>query len=158
MGFGEAIATCLSKYFRFNGRARRSEYWWFVLFTILVTIAAGLVDQAAHLGMPGHGPIRSLASLLLLLPSQAVTVRRLHDTNNSGFLLLGFYVYVIVAVFAAFWLFGWGWSGDWMGPQFKYALVLLGIAFVYALWLFVLTVLKGTDGPNKYGEDPLKAG
>jgi uncharacterized membrane protein YhaH (DUF805 family) len=87
MGFGQAVSTCFSKYATFSGRARRSEYWWFVLFQVVVLgIAAGL-DNAFHTtfgsGMP-YGWIYAVAVLALVVPSIAVTVRRLHDTGRSG--------------------------------------------------------------------------
>jgi len=74
MTFTESIQTCFSKYADFNGRATRSEFWWWVLFVILATIAANILND--KLGI--------LVSLGTLLPYIAVTARRLHDTNRSG--------------------------------------------------------------------------
>ena len=73
MGFTESIKTCLQKYIDFNGRASRSEYWWFVLLTF------------ATVFIPVIGWI---VRLVLLLPSLAVQVRRLHDMNRSAWWLL----------------------------------------------------------------------
>jgi len=50
MGFGEAIKTCFSKYFTISGRARRSEYWYFYLFTILLGIAASVIVYSYDYG------------------------------------------------------------------------------------------------------------
>ena len=90
MDFMTAVRTCLSKYVDFSGRARRSEYWYFVLFTFLVNIVTTIVD--AILGTDfddsSGGLISSLVSLALLLPSLAVGVRRLHDTDRSGWWIL----------------------------------------------------------------------
>ena len=87
MGFGQAVSTCFSKYATFSGRARRSEYWWFVLFQIIVFAVAAGLDNGFHTtfgnGVP-YGWIYTVAVLALLLPSIAVTVRRLHDTGRSG--------------------------------------------------------------------------
>ena len=84
MNFVEAIQVCLSKYATFHGRARRSEYWWFALFNVIVSVVAAIIDQAL-----GGGQIfQVLVSLALLLPSIAVGVRRLHDTNRSGWWIL----------------------------------------------------------------------
>jgi uncharacterized membrane protein YhaH (DUF805 family) len=95
MTFGESISTCFSKYATFNGRAPRSEYWWFVLFTFLVSLATGMVSQT----------LSGLFSLAVLLPSLAVGVRRLHDIDKSGwFLLLGLIPivgWIILIVWAA---------------------------------------------------------
>lgn len=90
MGFTEAVRTCLSKYADFSGRARRSEYWYFVLFNILVSIVASVLDAVLGTDFDGmsNGLIGVLASLALLLPSLAVGVRRLHDTSRSGWWIL----------------------------------------------------------------------
>ncbi len=81
MTFQESIKTCLTKYVDFVGRASRSEYWWFVLFNIGLSVVVSLVSQ--NLGY--------LVSLALFLPGLAAAVRRLHDTNRSGWwMLIGF--------------------------------------------------------------------
>ncbi|MDP4823521.1 MAG: DUF805 domain-containing protein [Aestuariivirgaceae bacterium] len=83
--FGGAITTCFQNYARFQGRASRSEYWWFMLFSLLLQMGFALVD-AAIFGLPegGTGLFGGLAGLALLLPTIAVTARRLHDVNRSG--------------------------------------------------------------------------
>ena len=84
MNFLEAIQVCLSKYATFHGRARRSEYWWFALFNLIVSVIAAIIDQAL-----GGGQIfQVVVSLALFLPSLAVAIRRLHDTNRSGWWIL----------------------------------------------------------------------
>jgi uncharacterized membrane protein YhaH (DUF805 family) len=90
MGFAEAVQTCLQKYVGFSGRARRSEYWWFFLFTILVSIVASGLDNllGTMSDTTNVGVIGSIASLALLLPSLAVAIRRLHDTSRSGWWIL----------------------------------------------------------------------
>ncbi len=74
---------CWKKYVTFSGRARRKEYWMFVLFNILASIAVGVVD-----GILGTVMLGSLYSLAVLLPGLAVCVRRLHDTDRSGWWIL----------------------------------------------------------------------
>lgn len=75
---------CWKKYVEFSGRARRQEYWMFVLFNILASVAMTVVD-----GILGtSGALGGLYSLAVLLPSLAVTFRRLHDTDRSGWWLL----------------------------------------------------------------------
>jgi uncharacterized membrane protein YhaH (DUF805 family) len=91
MSFQEAIRVCLQqKYVDFNGRARRSEYWFFALFTALVSIVGGILDAIFGLKgfSQGTGPIQGVLQLALLLPSLAVGARRLHDTSRSGWWLL----------------------------------------------------------------------
>ncbi|MDP1708561.1 MAG: DUF805 domain-containing protein [Gammaproteobacteria bacterium] len=78
MTFGDSISTCFSKYAVFDGRASRSEFWWWVLFTFLVSLATGMVSET----------LSALFSLGVLLPSLAAGARRLHDTDRSGWFLL----------------------------------------------------------------------
>lgn len=85
MTFGESIRTCFSKYATFEGRATRSEFWWFFLFTFLVSAATGIVSET----------LSALFSLGVLLPSLAVGARRLHDVNKSGWFLLLWLIPVI---------------------------------------------------------------
>ena len=80
MSFGQSISVCMSKYVDFKGRASRSEYWWFYLFTLLLSWGAMLVD--------GSGIVSSIVNLAFLLPSLAAAARRLHDTNRSGWWML----------------------------------------------------------------------
>ncbi|HRW05364.1 MAG: DUF805 domain-containing protein [Caldilineaceae bacterium] len=80
----------LQKYFDFSGRARRKEYWYFVLFNIIVSIILAVIDQAIGTGSmeSGVGLLGSLYSLAVLLPGLGVSVRRLHDTGRSGWWIL----------------------------------------------------------------------
>jgi uncharacterized membrane protein YhaH (DUF805 family) len=80
----------LKKYAVFSGRARRKEYWFFVLFNILISIALGVIDNltGTYDAKAGVGLLGGLYSLGVLIPALAVSVRRLHDTNRSGWWLL----------------------------------------------------------------------
>lgn len=79
----------LKKYFVFQGRARRKEYWMFTLFSVLIYIALMIIEGILGMGGEGGlGLLSSLYSLGVLLPSLGVAVRRLHDTNRSGWWLL----------------------------------------------------------------------
>ncbi|MEH0846156.1 DUF805 domain-containing protein [Micromonospora sp. CPCC 205711] len=91
MSFTAAIRSVLTQYVGFTGRARRSEYWWFTLFNVLVGVAAAILDSVlgTTLGSDGStGVIGIIVSLALLLPALAVAVRRLHDTDRTGWWLL----------------------------------------------------------------------
>ncbi len=94
MKFEESIKICFNKYADFKGRAIRSEYWWFALFTFLVGIVLGQFSQVAS----------SLFSLATMIPSLAVGARRLHDTNRSGWWQLLWFVPVIGWIFLIYWL------------------------------------------------------
>jgi uncharacterized membrane protein YhaH (DUF805 family) len=87
MGFTEAITSGFRNYVNFSGRAVRSEFWYWVLFAILASIVAGLIDLALF-GVEGSSPINSLVGLALFLPGLAVSVRRLHDLDRSGWWIL----------------------------------------------------------------------
>ena len=83
----------LRKYAVFEGRARRREYWFFVLFYILISVVLAVVDRmlGTYVEAYGMGALGALFCLGLLIPSIAVGVRRLHDTGRSGWwLLIGF--------------------------------------------------------------------
>lgn len=73
----------LKKYVDFNGRARRSEYWYFVLFNIIFSIVLAVIDGAMNIAILG-----TIYSLGVLLPSIAVAIRRMHDVNKSGWFCL----------------------------------------------------------------------
>ena len=76
----------LKKYAVFTGRASRKEFWLFILFVIIASIVAMIIDTGigAFDEEAGMGPVGGLVTLTLLIPSIAVSVRRLHDTDRSG--------------------------------------------------------------------------
>ena len=76
----ESITTCLKKYAIFKGRARRSEFWWFMLFIFVIQIALSFLSLLS----PIVGYVSLIFSLLVFLPQWAVLTRRLHDSNHSG--------------------------------------------------------------------------
>ncbi|MFA6534492.1 MAG: DUF805 domain-containing protein [Patescibacteria group bacterium] len=86
----------LKKYAVFSGRATRAEYWYFVLFNLI--ISAVLVTVWRIFGGAGYGPLQGLYSLAVLIPSLAVLARRLHDTNHSGWWILIAFLPVIGAI------------------------------------------------------------
>ncbi|MEY4617990.1 MAG: inner membrane protein yhaI [Actinomycetota bacterium] len=86
MSFGEAIKSYFKNYAVFKGRSRRSAFWFTVLFTGLVSIALGIINpaDADENGFKNPSVLENLWSLATLVPSLAVSVRRLHDTGKSG--------------------------------------------------------------------------
>src|SRR5574344_1302695 len=106
MLFGKAVGTCFSKLFTFQGRARRSEYWYFYLFTFILQLALMSIvylcnsvflpdpskDTAAVSGMSGFF-IENLINMLFMFLGLSVAVRRLHDIECSGWLVLLFSVF-----------------------------------------------------------------
>lgn len=83
MTFAESVKTCIAKYATFSGRATRSEYWYFVLFNLLLSIVAMVID-----GVIGIQVLSTVVSLGLLVPGLAVAVRRLHDIGKKGIMFL----------------------------------------------------------------------
>ena len=94
MSFGDAISTCFNKYAEFVGRARRSEYWWFFLFVILVDLVVSRLSPTLSI----------LATLALFVPNLAVGVRRMHDTGKSGWFLLVGLIPIVGWIIVIVWL------------------------------------------------------
>ena len=91
MNFIDAVKSVFTNYANFNGRARLSEYWWFVLFTLIVRLSIALMFNNSMLDL--------LVGLVLLIPGLSVAVRRVHDVGKSGwFILIPFYnLYLVLS-------------------------------------------------------------
>lgn len=137
MGFADAVRTCLRKYADFNGRASRTEFWWFFLFTVLVTLlltvplyiasfVVSLMGDSSAVGLvfaiiiTGWSVLVAGVSVALLIPLLAVGSRRLHDYGQP-----------------AWWL-------------------LLYLVPCGNIALLVFWALDGTPGDNQYGPRPLQ--
>lgn len=114
-------------YANFSGRARRKEYWMFVLFNIIISAIIAIIDNIFGLKYGGEelsaygggtGVLGSIYSLAVFIPSLAVTVRRLHDVGKSG------------------------WNYLWV------------LTCIGALYVLYLAITEGDHGPNEYGPDP----
>ena len=140
----------LRRYAQFTGRARRAEYWWFVLFGVIVGLVATLIDYL--LGLTGLGA-GTLVSLGLFVPQLAVGVRRLHDIDRSGWWLGAAMIVGAIGGGTAGVLFGLG-AGS-LGP-FALPFGLLALVFgSYGIVLLVWACTRGTAGPNRFGPDPI---
>ena len=140
MTFGQSIKHVFSNYATFRGRASRSEFWWFYLFSAIVSLVLELSSRplgltvgggeyvmgegasAAVIVIPGTSVLSTIWSLAVLLPTLAVATRRFHDSNKSA----------------------WNWL--WL-----LAIPLCGVG---AIILLIWWILPGTRGPNRYGEGP----
>ena len=91
--FVNSVKTCFQKYADFTGRAARPEFWWFVLFQVVVLFVLGMVSQT----------LSSLASLAMLVPALAVGARRLHDIGKSGWLQLLGLIPIIGWILLIYW-------------------------------------------------------
>ena len=163
----------LKNYANFSGRASRAEFWWFFLFVMIIYMVfwfllfatVGASAAASPNGQPSFallgafgtaGMFMILFYLALLLPMIAVQVRRLHDTNRSGWWLGVFWLmYPVYMVL----LFGTSLSNMQSGTAPSVGMAvgsgIFALAFfVYSIVLFVFFCLRGTQGPNRFGEDP----
>ncbi len=165
----------LKRYAEFSGRSRRKEYWMFFLFNILVGIGFAVVsvivggsatavdDPTAGVAAGGARGIITILNLLfslaMLIPSIAVGVRRLHDTDRSGWWLLaplGPYLIGIVAMVAGgFSILGSGGSPTaGLGAAMAVGGLFLLVGLIAAIALIVFFCIEGTRGPNRFGPDP----
>jgi|TARA_B110000914_G_scaffold181174_1_gene163565 uncharacterized membrane protein YhaH (DUF805 family) len=104
MTFIQSTKTCFQKYVIFNGRASRSEFWWFTLFICLVTILTIIADLVIFgeemLLMEPYAVVNftNIFNIFIVLPSLSVTFRRLHDVNKSGWWLLLYFTLIGILV------------------------------------------------------------
>ena len=85
MDFQTSVKTCFNKYATFSGRASRSEYWFFYLFTIIASIITWVIDtMLLDYGADDTGAISLIFQIIIILPGLAVGARRLHDIGKSG--------------------------------------------------------------------------
>lgn len=165
----------LKNYAKFSGRASRAEFWWFFLFmmiiysvfwvvlfgTIGITAAASeSQNPVAMMGAFGViGIFMVLFYLALLIPTIAVQIRRLHDTNRSGWWLGAFWLLYLVYMVGSFGL-AFSATSENPTPNLGSAglMMVFGLAFfVYSIVLLVFFCLRGTQGPNRFGDDPYGA-
>ena len=144
--FPEAVKVCFQKYATFKGRASRSEFWWFQLFILGLSLLGSVLE--AGMGHDGQA-ISGLFALATFLPALSVQVRRLHDTNRSGWWIGGFYLVALPVIFLV--TFASVAMGPDQGPGAG-LLVLGGVAIAaYAIAMLVFMVQRGTSGPNRFG-------
>jgi uncharacterized membrane protein YhaH (DUF805 family) len=100
MTFSEAVSSGFDHYVKFDGRASRPAFWWWALFAFLVGLAANIIDAVIGISI-----LSALVGLALLLPGLSVSIRRLHDTNRSGWwVLIGLIPLVGLIVLIVFWV------------------------------------------------------
>ena len=170
MTFIEAVRECFRRYGDFSGRAPRPEYWWWLVGyviagSILATIDAfivSLLDQE-----DAFSPLYLVFVLAVLLPSLAVTSRRLHDIGKSGWWLL-----VWVGITSIGWIpfalgaaaLALGLLDEWSGTNIEWIPLILGgfLTLVVQVSVFVWMVLwlarQGDPGPNSYGPSSPRPG
>ncbi len=104
LSFGEAVNKALAQnYCNFSGRASRSEYWWYALFTMILGAVIGFVLGIFGAGSTAVSVIQGLVSLALLLPGLGLCVRRLHDISKSGWWIFISLVPLLGAILLIIW-------------------------------------------------------
>lgn len=119
----DLVIQCITKkYAKFSSRASRKEFWLFFLFYCILAFILGFIDGFAgtYDAESGYGVLSTIFMLVTLVPYLAVCVRRLHDTDRSGWWLL-----------------------------------LCLVPLIGLIWFIVVCCLKGSDGENRFGENPL---
>ncbi|MEK6636895.1 MAG: DUF805 domain-containing protein [Pseudomonadota bacterium] len=109
------MTVSLRRYADFSGRSRRMEYWMFVIFNIMVSFAASIIDMVAGTATAiggVTGVFSALVFLALLIPGIAVTVRRLHDQDKSGWWFLIIFIPLLGAIVLLVFMFLEGTKGD----------------------------------------------
>ena len=101
MDMGQAISSGFKRYVDFEGRSARSEYWWWTLFVFIANIFVGILDTAIF--QSESGILGIIVSLAFLLPGLAVSIRRLHDVDRSGWWLLIILVPILGAILLLVW-------------------------------------------------------
>lgn len=135
-----------SRYFEFSGRSSRAEYWYFTalmwFISLLILLAQELFGEMAEVPLTA---VNALFGLATFIPSISVGVRRLHDINRSGFVLLGYSIAIgfIAALIPAAWFFG----------SFATMLLVLALA-AFCIKFLILMATEGDRGPNPYGANP----
>lgn len=98
MNFWQAIRSGFYNYVTFSGRAIRSEYWYWVLFSLLCGLATEILDAGIFsFDIPSASPLNGVFNLLTFLPSLALSVRRLHDIDRTGWWVL--IAFTIIGIF-----------------------------------------------------------
>jgi uncharacterized membrane protein YhaH (DUF805 family) len=164
MKMGDAIKSVFSKYVGFQGRARRSEYWYWILFSSLVSMGLSLIGTI--LRIENDNPLPSLWYLASFLPTLAVTFRRLHDTGKPGWhsialniLALVFSFSLVAILFALPTMAMAAIAGapvDHSLSLFTLIPLVLGIGtMVYGIVVLMWLVKDSDPAANQYGE-PVK--
>ena len=149
MNFVDAIKKCFAKFADFNGRAGLSEYWWFMLFIFLGGMLLGLLSST----------ISNIFSLVTFVPTIAVTSRRLHDINKTGWMQLwwtiGGMIGVVLMIFGfASMLFPGGLAGAGSVAMVGAGALIALASFGFAIYLMIKS---GDREDNQYGAVPVES-
>ena len=149
MNFQRAIKVCIvEKPFNWKDRASRSEFWWFYLFTILLNIPLSILTYLSTIGEI----LNLIASIAISWLIWMVTIRRLHDTNKSGWYSVIPFATLLAMVLLAL-IFSDAFETEAAAVGLVAVLIVGWIAVL--IYMIVLLVQPGTVGSNRFGPDPL---
>lgn len=172
MNFTDAIITCFRKYLGFSGRASRSEYWWFVLFLLVLGFSAHMIDGALYgdrlisrvdideltYGMIREtGPVATAFWLLTSLPLVAAGSRRMHDTGRSALFLFAPFLVVVglVTLGVVLGVVTSTTGGQQLGSIAAPVLLVALVAAILSSFLLVWWLSRPSQrGPNAFGPEP----
>jgi len=152
MGFREAVTVCFQDYYKFSGRARRPEYWWFILFVFIVPFPLTVIDAVIF----GEGMLlglNGLFALLVFIPQLAVSWRRMHDIGLPGW----YNLLPAVPLILIYPLFLIGFSDriavDQADVSVIYLLSVVGV-FIATIRVVVWLIRPTQSGENRFGPEP----
>ncbi len=174
----EAVKTCLRKFFDFTGRARRSEYWWFILFYLIVALvwiflSSFFMAVGFEFSSVNEGPVKTMVKsstlmlvpiLIFIIPSYAAQTRRLHDSGHSGWWIVASFAVSLVYVISYYFALmkpildsesaGRGFNEN-LSPTWMVVVGILSIiSIVLSIVILVFTIQDSEPGENKYGPSP----
>jgi len=151
----------VEKYADFTGRASRSELWWYVLALVVAFVVVRIVESIVGIGhmiFYSYGPLTILLWLATIVPSIAVGIRRLHDTDRSGWwILLPIVPYCLGLVLGGGAMMAGAATGSGAGMMAGAGIagIFMLLAFVADIVIIIFYALPGTAGDNRYGPPPL---
>lgn len=144
MGPVASFKTCTSKVFRMQGRASRSEFWWFMILVVPAALLAEILISALVNAVAGYEASLTTAMVLgvilglgAFIATITVTIRRLHDRDASGWM----YIVIVLGSIVLGMIPVAGWALD----------------LAFNIGVLIYFMFRGTVGPNRFGPDPLEA-
>ena len=154
----------ITNYFNFNGRARRKEYWMFYLFAIIISIIAMILDIALGIDFTYstfygqeslyYGPIYTIVALFHIIPMYSITVRRLHDSDRTGWWFFGPILAMLSAVLIFAMMAGMSYSMNIRLLMYIGGIIAI-VGYIGSIGVliasFVFMFFDGTKGDNRFG-------
>ena len=150
----------MEKYADFSGRAPRPELWWYVLALVVAFVVVHIVESIVglnHMIFYAYGPLSALLWLATIVPSVAVGVRRLHDTDRTGWwVLMPIIPYCAAFIFGGAAMLGGAAMGSGVGMMAGAGIagLFMLLALIADIVLIVFYCMPGTPGDNSYGPNP----